>query len=147
MNLKQSIAEIINDAAKTKDVADKVTTLQAGDAPALRTILRLIYDKEIKFLIPDSAPPYKENSAIENVETMLYREARRLRIFIEGGGYENLNQTKREGLFIGLLEDIDPLDSELIVNHMITHKAVKGLSRKTVEQAFPDLFTTPMDMR
>jgi len=147
MNLKKSISEIINDAAKTKDVVDKVTTLQAGDAPALRTILRLIYDKEIKFLVPDSAPPYKENSAIENVETMLYREARRLRIFIEGGGYENLNQTKREGLFIGLLEDIDPLDSELIVNHMITHKAVKGLSRKTVEQAFPDLFTTPMDMR
>ena len=147
MNLKKSISEIINDAAKTKDVADKVTTLQAGDAPALRTILRLIYDKEIKFLIPDSVPPYKENSAIENVETMLYREARRLRIFIEGGGYENLNQTKREGLFIGILEDIDPLDSELIVNHMITHKAVKGLSRKTVEQAFPDLFTTPMDMR
>lgn len=125
MNLKQSIAEIINDAAKTKDVADKVTTLQAGDAPALRTILRLIYDKEINFLIPDSAPPFKPNGAIENTETMLYREARRMRIFIDGGGYENLNQTKREGLFIGLLEDIDPLDSEMMVNHVITHKAVK----------------------
>jgi len=147
MNLKQSIAEIINDAAKTKDVADKVTTLQAGDAPALRTILRLIYDKEINFLIPDSAPPFKPNGAIENTETMLYREARRMKIFIEGGGYDNLNQVKREGLFISLLEDVHPSDSKLLVENVIPHKSVKGISRKVVEEAFPDLFTTPMDMR
>jgi hypothetical protein len=147
MNLKQSIAEIINDAAKTKDVADKVTTLQAGDAPALRTILRLIYDKEINFLIPDSAPPFKPNGAIENTETMLYRESRRMKIFIEGGGYDNLQQSKRENLFIGLLEDLHPSDAKLLVENVVPHKAVKGVTRKVVEEAFPDLFTTPMDMR
>ena len=145
--IRESIADTILGAGKLKTSEEKVANLQSNVSVALRTILRLIYDKEINFLIPDSPPPYKVNGAIENTETMLYREARRMRIFIDGGGYENLNQTKREGLFIGLLEDIDPLDSEMMVNHVITHKAVKGLSRKTVEQAFPDLFTTPMDMR
>jgi|TARA_B110000503_G_scaffold106378_1_gene158830 hypothetical protein len=144
--IRESIADTITAAGKLKTAEEKVVSLQSNVSVALRTILRLIYDKEINFLIPDSAPPYKENGAIENTETMLYREARRMKIFIEGGGYDNLNQVKREGLFISLLEDLHPSDSKMIVENVITQKPMKGVSRKTVEQAFPDLFTTPMDM-
>ena len=144
--IRESIAETILTAGKLKTPEEKVASLQSNVSVGLRTILRLIYDKEINFLIPDSPPPYKVNGAIENTETMLYREARRMKIFIEGGGYDNLNQVKREGLFISLLEDVHPSDSKLLVENVIPHKSVKGISRKVVEEAFPDLFTTPMDM-
>jgi|TARA_B110000259_G_C13688268_1_gene271240 hypothetical protein len=144
--IRESIAETILTAGKLKTPEEKVASLQSNVSVGLRTILRLIYDKEINFLIPDSAPPFRENGAIENTETMLYREARRMKIFIEGGGYDNLNQVKREGLFISLLEDVHPSDSKLLVENVIPHKSVKGISRKVVEEAFPDLFTTPMDM-
>tara|TARA_B110000285_G_C14967681_1_gene534924 strand:+ start:317 stop:757 length:441 start_codon:yes stop_codon:yes gene_type:complete len=144
--IRESIAETILTAGKLKTPEEKVASLQSNVSVGLRTILRLIYDKEINFLIPNSAPPFRENGAIENTETMLYREARRMKIFIEGGGYDNLNQVKREGLFISLLEDVHPSDSKLLVENVIPHKSVKGISRKVVEEAFPDLFTTPMDM-
>ena len=144
--IRNSIADTLLGASKEESVADKVTNLQTNQSIPLKTILRLIYDKEISFLVPDSTPPYKENRAIENTETMLYREARRMKIFIQGGGYDNLSQAKRENLFISLLEDIHPDDAKLLCNNVITHTPIKGISRKTVEQAFPDLFTTPMDM-
>jgi hypothetical protein len=62
----------------------------------------LIYDKDIEFLVPDTKPPFKENGLVD-LETLLYREARRLRIFFLGGGYDNLNTNRREALFIQLL--------------------------------------------
>jgi|TARA_B110000977_G_scaffold69694_1_gene94673 hypothetical protein len=145
--IRESIADTILAAGKLKTSEEKVANLQSNVSVALRTILRLIYDKEINFLIPDSPPPYKVNGAIENTETMLYRESRRMKIFIEGGGYDNLQQSKRENLFIGLLEDLHPSDAKLLVENVVPHKAVKGVTRKVVEEAFPDLFTTPMDMR
>ena len=78
---------------------------------------------------------------------MLYREARRLKIFFKGGGYDELNQIKRESLFISLLEDIENADADLLANHMISHTPVKGLTLKTLEEAYEGILTSPMDMR
>lgn len=145
MAIKLSIAEVIKEAAKLKAKSDKVEWLRKHDAVPLRTVLRLIYDESIEFLIPDSAPPWKKNS-LPDTDTMLYREARRLRIFVKGGGYDNLSQVKRESLFISLLEDINNEDADLLANHMISHTTVKGLTKKTLEEAFPDLFTSPIKL-
>ena len=46
---------------------------------------------------------------------------------------------KREQLFISLLEDVDNDDANLLANHMITQKPVKGLTKKTLMEAFPEL--------
>jgi hypothetical protein len=78
---------------------------------------------------------------------MLYREARRLKIFIKGGGYDDMKPVKREQLFIKLLEDIDNDDAKLLAHNMLSHTKVKGLTLPTLLEAFPDLLTTPMDMR
>ncbi len=146
MAIKLSMAEVLNQISKIKTKAGKIAHLQEHDNPAFRTVLRLIYDKEIEFLVPDSAPPWNYNKHTD-AHTMLYREARRLKIFIKGGGYDDLNQIKREGLFIGLLEDIENADADLLVKHMISHTPCKGLTAKTLEEAFPGIFTSPMDMR
>ena len=106
----------------------------------LRQILRLTYDKKIEFLIPNTAPPWKKNDYID-VQNMLYGEVRRLRIFVKGGGYDNLPQLKRESLFISLLEDVDNDDAEMLV-HMISQKPFKGLSKKLLEEIFPDIYET-----
>ena len=146
MAIKLSMSEILSETGKLKSKKDKVAFLQQNTNPAFLAVLRLIYDKEIEFLIPDTAPPWKYNDHVD-AKTMLYREARRLKIFIKGGGYDNLNQIKRENLFISLLEDIDNSDADLFAKHMISHTPAKGVTLKTVQEAFPNLFTTPMDMR
>jgi hypothetical protein len=135
--MKLSLSEIINKACELKMREEKIEWLRKNDSIPLRTILKYTYDKNVEFLLPDSPPPWKKNSYV-GVEGMLYKETRRLRIFVRGGGYDDLNQIKRENLFISLLEDIDNADAELLCK-MIAQKPLKGLSRRTVQEAFPDL--------
>lgn len=134
--MRLSIAEIVNKTADLKTEKEKVEWLQKHNNTALRTVLKYTYDPTIEFLIPNTPPPWKKNDYI-GVEGMLYSEARRLKIFIKGGGYDNLNKVKREQLFISLLEDIDNDDAELLCK-MITKKPFKGVSRSVVMTAFPE---------
>lgn len=136
--MRLSIAEIVNKATELKTVEEKVEWLRKHDNPALRTVLKYTYDKNVEFLIPNTAPPWKKNQYV-GVEGMLYAEARRLKIFIKGGGYDNLNKVKREQLFISLLEDVDNADAELLCK-MIEQKPLKGLSKNVVVTAFPQEF-------
>tara|TARA_A100001015_G_scaffold56295_2_gene61903 strand:+ start:6193 stop:6630 length:438 start_codon:yes stop_codon:yes gene_type:complete len=142
---REAISKILTKAGKEKTVKNKIAVLAENDSVPLRTILRLIYDDTIEYLVPDTPPPFKKNE-LNDLDTLLYREARRLKIFFRGGGYDDLNQIKRESLFISLLEDLDADDAQLLANNLISHTPVKGLTRKTVEAAYPELFTTPMDM-
>lgn len=145
--IRLSMTEVLSELPKKKTKADKVGWLRENDNVPFRNVLRLIYDDTIEFLLPDTPPPWKTNEFEDEAKTMLYREARRLKIFFKGGGYEDMKPIKREQLFIKLLEDIDNDDAKLIANNMLSHTKVKGLTKATLEEAFPDLFTSPMDMR
>jgi hypothetical protein len=134
-----SLSEIINKACKLDSKEEKIAWLQKNDTVPLRTILKNTYDKSVEFLIPSVPPPWKKNGYFD-VEGMLFKEARRLRIFIKGGGYDNLNQVKRENLFISLLQDVDDKDADLLCK-MIAQKPIKGLPKAVVIEAFPGLIT------
>lgn len=135
--MRLSISEIVKKACELKTKQEKVDWLQKNKCDPLIMILNIMYNKDIKVLLPDTPPPWKKNDYI-GVEGMLYKEARRLRIFVEGGGYDNIDQVKRESLFISLLEDIDNNDAELLCR-MIEKKPLEGLSRAVVQEAFPQL--------
>ena len=132
-----SLSEIVTKATEQKTKEEKIAWLRKHESVPLKTILKYMYDPSVEFLIPNTAPPWKKNGYV-GVEGMLYKETRRLRIFIKGGGYDHLEQVKREQLFISLLEDIDDKDAELLCK-MIAQKPLKGLSRAVVNEAFPDL--------
>lgn len=138
MAVKISITEIIQGAASKKTTAEKVSFLKSNEGVPLRTILKLTYDSSVEFLLPSTAPPFKPNEYEDEAKSLLYTEARRLKIFVKGGGYDNLKQIKREALFISLLEDVDNDDAYTLCQ-MISKKPFKGLSKKTIQQAFPDL--------
>jgi hypothetical protein len=135
--MRLSISEIVKKTSELSSDSEKIEWLKKNSNAALRTILKYTYDKDnIKFLIPDTPPPWKKNSYV-GVEGMLYNEARRLRIFIQGGGYDNLNNLKREQLFISLLEDIDNNDAELLCK-MIAQKPIEGITFDVIKNAFPE---------
>ena len=138
MAVRFSITEILEKAGSQKSVKQKVAALQEHDNPALRIVLKYTYDNSIEFLVPNTPPPWNPNEYEDEAKALLYSEARRLKIFIKGGGYDNLNQIKREQLFISLLEDVDNDDAKTLCT-MIQKKAFKGLSKKTIQEAFPDL--------
>lgn len=140
--MRLSISEIVQEAIKAKGDDAKIAVLKQYQCDPLRLILKYMYDDSVKFLIPDSPPPWKKNDYI-GVEGMLYKEARRIKIFIEGGGYDGLNSVKREQLFISLLEDIDNADAELLCK-MIAKKALPGLPKSVVYKAFPEDYLKPV---
>ncbi len=139
MAIRRSISEIVNHCSTIKSKSDKVAWLQENTSQPLQVVLKNIYDSRVEFLIPDTPPPWTPNEFEDEAKSLLFREARRLNIFIKGGGYDNLNQIKREGLFISLLEDLDNDDAILLANHMISQKPVKGLTKAVVNEAFPNL--------
>lgn len=132
-----SLSEIITKATEQKTKEDKIAWLRKNESVPLKTILKFMYDPKIEFLVPNTPPPWKKNGYV-GVEGMLFKEARRLRIFVKGGGYDGLDQIKREQLFISLLEDINDNDAEMLCK-MIAQKPLKGLSRSVVHETFPDL--------
>lgn len=135
-----SLAEIVEGACKQPSKQETIAYLKKHESQPLKTVLNIMYNKDVKLLLPDTPPPWKKNDYV-GVEGMLYKEARRLKIFVEGGGYDQLKTHKREQLFIKLLEDIDNKDAELLVK-MIAQKPLKGLSRQALSEAFPDLNLT-----
>lgn len=135
--MQLSISEILNKVSTFKKRDEKVEWLKKNESVPLKTVLLYMYDPSEKTLLPEGDPPYKI-SEFPDSQGMLYTEARRLRIFYEGNGYDNLTPLKRESLFIGLLEAIDADDSKLVLK-MKDKKKIKGLTAPTINLAFPNL--------
>lgn len=135
-----SLAEIVNKACSLKSKKEKVKFLQENNSRPLRDILKLMYDKNMKFNIPNVAPPYTP-SEMPDSHGMLYRESRKLTYFVEGFDGDNIHPIRREALFIQMLETVDPEDAKLLVS-MIEQKPLKGLTAATLNEAFPNLIPT-----
>jgi len=68
---------------------------------------------------------------------MLRNEARRLYLFIEGGD-NTISKTRKETLFIQLLEGLHKTEAEVLINvkDKKLNKAYKGLTAEMVKEAF-----------
>lgn len=135
---RKSIAWILEFTAKLPNEQEQIKCLQANDNSAIRTILQYCFHPNIKWLLPPGEPPYKP-SEFPNLENMLYSEARRLYLFVEGGN-TNLKPLKRESMFIDLLQCITPEDAKLLVSIKDKKLPFKGLKATTVQKAYPGLF-------
>jgi hypothetical protein len=136
MNL--GISEIIEKVSKLKTDAEKIKELRANTTPALKTILQGAFDPRIIWLLPDGNPPYKPNDLVDQ-EGSLYTEHRKLYLFIQGGNI-NLTQTRRETLFIEMLEIVAPDDAKLLLAIKDKTLPFVGLTKEIVQQAYPGLF-------
>ena len=137
MGYKLSIAEILEEAAKKKSKAEKVEYLRQNNSLPLRNILVLMYDKTKKFNIPDTAPPYTPSEFPDN-QGALFKQARKLKYFVEGFAPPGIHRIKRETIFIEMLESVDKKDAELLCQ-MIQKKPIKGLTKATINEAFGEI--------
>ena len=135
--MKKSLYEVLEECSKGKNVEERVALLQKNGTAPIQTILQYALDPRIKFLLPDTDPPYKPTDFLDQ-ENRLYSELRRLYLFIEGGN-PNLTKLKRENLFIQLLESIDKNDAVLLCHVKNKTLPFKELIAKVVKKAFPEL--------
>lgn len=136
--MKLGVSEILEQVSKLKKKEERIEALRKhGDNRAMLQILQYALDPRIKWLLPEGTPPFKKNEYLDQ-ESNLYSEVRRLYLFIEGGN-PNLTDTKREMLFIGLLEMIAPDDAKLLCAAKDKKLPWKTISPEIVAEAFPGL--------
>ena len=130
--------EILVKVNNAKDKAKKIEVLRENDSVPLRQVLKGAFDPKIKWDLPEGTPPYKENDAPAGTEhTTLFTEARRLWHFVEGAD-QKLSKTKKEMMFIQLLEGLHKDDAALMiaVKDKALNKKYKGLTDAVVKEAF-----------
>ena len=133
--LFSEIATRVNNA---KDKPRKLKVLQDNDSVPLRQVLKGAFDPKVKWLLPGGDVPYNVNDAPLGTEhTLLSQEAKRLYLFTEGGD-STISQTKREMLFIQLLEGLSGEEAKFlvtVVNQKVNNE-YKGFTANLVKEAF-----------
>ena len=137
---KPTVHEVLDAVSKQKTKDKKIDVLRQYDSKALRYCLIWNYDESLKSALPDGDVPYEPNpSPTPEANNKLASEYRTLYNFIEGGNYDITN-TRREVLFIQLLEAIDPGEAEVLCLVKDKKLAKKyRVSFPVVKEAYPDI--------
>ena len=140
---RKAISWILKFTSKTLDSdEERIKCLRSNGNEAVKTVLRYAFNPDVVWELPEGDPPYVP-CEFPHQESRLYQEARRLYLFVEGGS-PNLNQVRRERMFVELLESIQPEDAKMLLlikdGKLTKHEDYKNLSKKLVLRAFPGLF-------
>ena len=141
-NPKKEVFEILDEFEKQPNKSKrKELLLQHSDNNALRDVLRGTFDESLEWNLPEGRPPYTANIP-ESVPSTLLREHRQFGYFVKGAKGDPLPAYKRENMFIRLLESIHPADAVIVLSMVEKKSPVKFLTKKLVQEAFPNLITT-----
>lgn len=140
--MEKEVFEIFEDFTKLKTRKEKIDFLQyQGNAvPAVKDVVRGIFDERLKFCLPEGKPPYNPNRP-ESVPSTLRKLHRDFGDFVEGVRSSQLGQLRVEMKFIQLLESIHAEDALIVLAMKDKKSPVKGLTKKLVEEAFPTLLS------
>ena len=137
---KPTVAEVLDAVHKAKTKAAKTKVLKDYDSKALRYCLIWNYDESLRSALPEGDVPYEPNPApTPEAQSKLASEYRTLYNFIEGGNYD-INNTRREVLFIQLLESLSPDEAEVLC--LVKDKKLGKKYRcsfPVVQEAYPDI--------
>ena len=130
--------EIAMKENNAKDKPRKLKVLQEHDSVPLRQVLKGAFDPRIEWMLPKGDVPYTANDApIGTEHTVLHQEAKRLYLFTKGGD-NTLSSTKREVLFIQILEGLCAEEAAFLVS--VVNKRLnndyKGFTANLVKDAF-----------
>ena len=131
--------EVLQKVSNAKTKAQKIKLLHEFNTPALRQILIANFDESVVSMLPPGDVPFTKNDAPEDTEhTKLVHEYRKLYLFFKGGA--NISQTRRETLFIQLLEGLHEGEAEVLCL-MKDRKIGKRwkITKQCVEEAFPQI--------
>ena len=132
------ISEILEKVSKVKTKKQKVDILREHDHQSLRMVIKSSFDPKIEWALPEGEVPYTRNEAPEGTEhSSLSYESLKLYHFIRGGN-SKINQSKRETMFVQMLEGLHESEAALLVaaKDKKLHQLYKGLSAPVVKEAF-----------
>ena len=134
------VHEILAHASKQKSIAKKVEVLKEYRNDALTAILIWNFDETVQSLLPEGEVPFNKNEVpVGTDHTSLRREWKNLYHFIKGGN-DKLSKTRRESMFIQMLEGLHPEEANIICLVKDKNLGTKyKLTQEQVATAFPDI--------
>jgi hypothetical protein len=134
------VHEILAHVSKQKSVAKKVEVLKEYRNDALTAILIWNFDDTVYSLLPEGEVPFNKNEVpVGTDHTSLRREWKNLYHFIKGGN-DKLSKTRRESMFIQMLEGLHPEEAGIICLVKDKNLGTKyKLTKDHVSKAFPDI--------
>ena len=137
--MTELVHEVIDAANAKKTIKERIEFLSQkkyAERDIIRRLVFMSYNKSIDILLPPTDPPYKPSEQPKGMNTPFDSESRRLSIFVKGLGYDDMNQSKRENIFIQILESIDPDDSKIFLAATQKKFRIKGLTVPQLNKIF-----------
>jgi hypothetical protein len=137
---RKLISEVLTEAGQLSKKEERIKFLRMNKSPGLTDILRINYDETIVSALPEGAPSYKQDDAPKGYEyTRLNKAYTQFKYFFKGPIANKMKPLKREGLFLNLLESLNPEEAELLIAAKDKKMKYKGITKKLVSDAFPNL--------
>jgi len=142
MAMKESVAEILKRVSEIKSRKEQIETLRKDHNSTLEAVVDICFNPKHQFVLPEGDPPYKAQPKESDLQTSLYANVRKFRIFLKDGPYQNMKSIQRESQFVQFLESLDPDDAKLVLSIKDKKMPYKGITRKLFEEAWPALAST-----
>ena len=130
---------IFKEISGQKTHLQKVKHLKENRNDMVDLLLELAFSRDIRITLPEGAPSYQKTGEVELYNaTLLYANRRQIEMFINDNTAQ-IPELKREQLFIDLLENLDPAESQLLIE--VKDKKLEsypGITKKVIEKVYPD---------
>ena len=134
------VHEILELISSQRSKAKKIDILKEYRCDALTSILIWNFDDTVVSMIPEGEVPYEKNDVpVGTDHTSLRKEWKNLYHFVKGGN-DSLSKTRRESMFIQILEGLHPNEADILclVKDKVLGSKYK-VTKEVVEQAYPDI--------
>ena len=137
---RKLVSEVLEEAGKIIKRDERIKFLQLNKSPGLTDILRIQYDDTIVSALPEGAPNYRQDDAPKDYQyTILNKAYTQFKYFFKGPIANDMMPLKRESLFLNLLETLHVDEAELLIAAKDKKLKCKGITKKLVRDAFPNL--------
>ena len=134
------VHEIFELVSKQRSKAKKVEVLKEQRCDALTALLIWNFDDSVISLLPEGEVPYEKNEVpVGTDHTSLRKEWKNLYHFVKGGN-DSLSKTRRESMFIQMLEGLHPHEADILC--LVKDKSLSSrfkITKEVVAQAYPDI--------
>ena len=134
------VHEILEQVSKQRTKAKKIEALKEHRSDALVSLLIWNFDDTVISMLPDGEVPYERSEVpLGTDHTSLRKEYRNLYHFVKGGN-DSLSKTRRESMFIQMLEGLHPTEADILCLVKDKLLATKyKITRAIIEEAYPDI--------
>jgi len=109
------VHEVLEVISKQRTKAKKIELLKEYRCDSLVSLLIWNFDDSVISMLPEGEVPFEKNEVpIGTDHTSLRKEWKNLYHFVKGGN-DSLSKTRRESMFIQILEGLHPSEAEILI--------------------------------